>query len=59
MKAVQGIKSVAFPNTVTEVSDGAFTDTSLRSAVLNEGLERLGGFVDEDQKYNNGVFSHT
>ena len=36
------VRTITFPNTVREVSDGAFADANLLSAVLNEGLETLG-----------------
>lgn len=44
-----------FPHTVREIEDGIFGDKKLlRSATLNEGLEKLGGL--EDYKQYNGTF---
>lgn len=36
------IRTITFPSTVRIVQDGAFCRTLLMSAVLNEGLEKLG-----------------
>ena len=37
----KSVKTIIFPNTVRDVCDGAFRDTTVLSAVLNEGLETL------------------
>ena len=42
VKSKKDVRTITFPSTVREVSDGAFSGTSVRSAVLNEGLEELG-----------------
>ena len=42
-KGPEKIRTVTFPKTVTTVQDDAFARKSLTSAVLNEGLLRLGG----------------
>lgn len=42
MQGAKGIRTVAFPNTVRWVENGAFCSRPLRSLVLNEGLEVLG-----------------
>ena len=43
-RGAEGIRTVIFPNTVRDVKCNAFMgNRSLRSAVLNEGLERLWG----------------
>ena len=52
-------KTATFPNTARRVLDRAFADTSLRSAVLNEGLERLGGHREECRNRYVGVFCNT
>lgn len=49
-------KTVAFPNTVKEVQEYTFFYTTIRSAVLNEGLETLGEYRNE---YYHGVFFAT
>ena len=36
------IKTIIFPSTVRETSEDAFSHTSVRSVVLNEGLETIG-----------------
>ena len=36
------IKTVVFPSTVRETLEDAFSNTSVQSAVLNEGLETIG-----------------
>lgn len=41
-KGPEKIRTVTFPKTVTTVQDDAFARKSLTSAVLNEGLLRLG-----------------
>ena len=42
VKGAKGARTVTFPSTVREVEHGIFEgDQSLRSAVLNEGLEQL------------------
>ena len=64
----ENTRTIIFPNTVRETKYDAFTDNqSLRSAVLNEGLERLEGRVneiyDKDGSYCDsdyiGVFSNS
>ena len=57
-------KTVALPNTVREVrggksseeDDGEVLPWVLESVVLNEGLERLGGCMDEDNERHKGFF---
>ena len=50
-------KVIVFPRTVKRVLDGAFGGATVRSVVLNEGLERLGGLHGEDGAHCSGVFS--
>ena len=52
-------KTVAFPNTTREILDGAFAKTALRSIVLNEGLERIGGRQEDDGGSHEGAFCST
>ena len=40
---VEGLRTVIFPSTAKEVSDDAFKDTSVRSVILNEGIEEIEG----------------
>ena len=41
-RGANGIRTIIFPGTVRDVECGAFTNNwSLRSVVLNEGLEKL------------------
>ena len=59
VEAAKSVKTSTFPSTVREVPQGAFSGTSVRSAVLNEGLERLGRFRDLSCDCRGGVFSDT
>ena len=44
MGGAENTRTISFPNTVRHVDADSFKGhLSLRSAVLNEGLERLGG----------------
>ena len=36
------IKTMVFPSTIRETSEETFSDTSVQSAILNEGLETIG-----------------
>ena len=56
-EAAKDVRTATFPSTVREVLQGAFSGTSVRSAVLNEGLERLGRFGDDSHNSRAGVFS--
>ena len=58
-RAISSVTTVTFPNTVTLVLDGAFQNTSLRSVVLNEGLEQLGECGINIIDRHRGVFSNT
>ena len=43
IKGTEDIRTIRFPNTVEKANDGAFyCMLSLRSAVLNEGLDEIG-----------------
>ena len=54
------IRTIIFPSTVRDVSETVFkTNRSLRSAVLNEGLERLGELRDENKTYYDWAFKNT
>ena len=44
-RAGRGTRTFAFPSTTREALSGAFEDTALESAILNEGLERLGSIA--------------
>ena len=58
-RGAEGTRTITFPSTVREVEYDAFEDNwSLRSAVLNEGLEILEGYRDENGYYI-GVFSNS
>ena len=54
VRGEKSIKTITFPSTVREVSNAAFNSTLLRSIVLNEGLEKLGGVQGNNYP---GVFS--
>ena len=60
MHGAEHIKTVSFPNTVRHVDADSFKGhVSLRSAVLNEGLERLGGLEyceGQNDAQSSGVF---
>ena len=44
VRGAEGIRTITFPGTVRDVKCNAFmSNRSLRSAVLNEGLEQLWG----------------
>ena len=58
-RAAKDIRTVISPSTVRKILDGAFEGTRLRSVILNEGLERLGGLVNKNKKFYIGVFSMT
>ena len=59
-KGPKSARTIAFPSTVRAVRDGAFYENDLlRSAVLNEGLETLGGCCDIKEKSHRGVFYYT
>ena len=59
-KGPRNARTIAFPSTVRAVRDGAFgKNGSLRSVVLNEGLETLGGCGDIKEKSHRGVFYYT
>ena len=59
----KGVRTITFPSTAKEVLDGAFKDSSLRSVVLNEGLEKLGERNSGRNRYTRdryeGTFSST
>lgn len=56
VRGAKNVKTITFPSTTRTVSDGAFVNASLKSVVLNEGLETLG----KQQKYGcEGVFRNT
>ena len=42
VKGTGNVKTITFPNTVKEAPDDVFWETEIRSAILNEGLEKLG-----------------
>ena len=48
--------TITFPKTVREVQNDAFQGKAVRSAVLNEGLKKLGEYQDD---YKEGVFLGT
>ena len=56
VRGARSSKTIAFPSTVRKVLDGAFLYTSVRSVVLNEGLETLGKYLGLRRA---GVFSFT
>ena len=56
MRGAKDVKTITFPNTVRGALDGAFADTSLLSAVLNEGLETFGEYRTY---YYEGIFHNT
>lgn len=58
-KGNESAKTVTFPNTVRKVLDGSFRNMPLKSAVLNEGLQVLGGLKGEDGNNHRGVFSNS
>lgn len=48
------------PSALEVIGDEAFRGCkNLKRALLNEGLERLGGCEDEDHKLHGGAFSNT
>ena len=51
-------RTVVFPRTVRDASEGAFRNGRLLAAVMNEGLERLGDCGDKYYSMN-GVFQGT
>ena len=58
VKGAQTARTVAFPTTLKKASGGVFeNNTFLKSVILNEGLERLGG--TGDSKQHSGVFGNT
>ena len=50
------VKTLAFPGTVREVQDNSFCRKTVRSVVLNEGLETLGEYRGN---FTKGCFSCT
>lgn len=57
-KGAAVIRTIVFPNTVREAENHAFRNNkSLRSVVLNEGLEELSGFYDSYDNEHDGVFT--
>lgn len=60
VRETDGARTLALPNSAREVLDGAFGENRrLRSVILNEGLETLGGCEDEDGQYHSGVFRNS
>ena len=56
----KSVRTITFPSTVIRVQGGAFEDSPLlKSAILNEGLERLGECEEEDYDDEDGVFCST
>lgn len=55
-RAAEDAVTAIFPNTARGALEGAFENSSLRSAVLNEGLKRLGGCEDEDDSHHERIF---
>ena len=63
-KGAENIKTVTFPNTVKTVKNDAFSGKlekmgTLESAILNEGLERLGECKYRYGDYHNGAFTYS
>lgn len=56
VKSKKDVRTVTFPSTIREVLNGAFAETAMLSAILNDGLETLGVYQN-DSFY--GVFSDT
>ena len=56
-KAAKRARTVVFPSTARCVQDSAFRNMPLKSVVLNEHLEELGGFNDKYCHWYKGVFS--
>ena len=56
IQGTRNAKTATFPCTVREVLDGAFSNTLLMSAILNEGVEVLGEY---EILGCDGVFSNT
>lgn len=42
VKSMKDVRTIIFPSTIKEVSDRAFENTALVSAIVNEGSEKLG-----------------
>ena len=60
MTGSRSTRTIMFPSTVIRVQEGAFEDSPLlKSAILNEGLERLGECEEEGYDYEDGVFYNT
>lgn len=56
VRGAKNVKIITFPSTARKVLDQAFRNTSLRSVILNEGLEILG----KQKKYvSGGAFYNT
>ena len=58
----KGGRTIIFPNSVRNICAGAFYEnTQLRSAILNEGLEKLAGSYDGNRyRYDvRGLFANT
>ena len=47
------VRTITFPSTIRDLSNGAFADANLLSAVLNKGLETLG---ELQTKHCKGIF---
>ena len=58
-RAGGGTRTFAFPNTTREALSGAFEGAALESAILNEGLERLGRCSNSVLTPSEGVFCGT
>lgn len=60
MTGSRSTQTITFPSTVIRVQVGAFADSPLlKSAILNEGLEKLGELEEKDYDYEDGVFCNT
>ena len=56
VRGARDIRTVAFPKTVRWAENGAFRSKTLKSAVLNEGLEVLGYYKGH---YLSDIFANT
>lgn len=56
VNGARNIRTITFAKTIRETRDDAFAQVSLASVILNEGLETLGAYYDDDDTYNSGVF---
>ena len=61
MQLIEGgaekIKTITFPKTIRFVQNGAFSGRPLRSAILNEGLQKLGETINDWGDQRSGCFS--